>query len=490
LNTARKSTCVESKMKLGGLGKVAAVLGVAMVLLIGVGEIRGVLFERMRYSDEAARSVEQSHAGRQTLFGPALAMHCTETWPVTEGEGKTLVTRKERREFTLRSAPRTLTIDGQVQVEPRVRGIYSVSAFGVSTTLNASWADLLALQPPKPREDKGVVQCEAPKLLVAVGDARGIRSAKLTASGVTRMVEPGSSDERAPGGFHVTLPELTSDLGKPFGATIVLDLAGIEALGFVPLGDDTRVALRGNWPHPSFSGRFLPATRPEVQAQGFAAEWRVSSLASNAQRHFNTAALDAQNDAQATGSLWADVVQVHFIDPVNAYSLTDRASKYALLFIALTFVAVGLFEVIKQLRVHPVQYLLAGSALAMFFLLLLSLSEHLPFVQAYAIAAAACVLLLTFYASYMLHGVRRGVPFGLAVATLYGALYVLLHLEDAALAVGSGVLFAALALVMIVTRKLDWYALFDQAGSLFKPAATSQAQPQPAKGSATQTQGA
>jgi inner membrane protein len=480
---------------------------VVVLLMIGVGEIRSVLFERKHYGAEAVRSVAQSHAGRQQVLGPALAMRCTEEWLVTTGEGKTQKTLKERREFVQRSAPRTLTIDADVQVEPRERSIYRVNTYGVRATLNASWADVQALQVPRPREDKGVVQCDAPQLLVAVADARGLRSVKVTASGTTRMVEAGSGDVRVPGGFHIKLPELAADLAKPFGATVVMDLAGIESLGIVPLGDDTRVQLRSNWPHPSFGGRFLPSERPIVQAQGFEAQWRVSSLASDAQRQFNIAepgsnvtqdnAEPGSNDTQDTdrvGGVWSDALQVSFIDPVNPYSLTDRASKYALLFIALTFVAVGLFEVVKSLRVHPMQYLLTGSALAIFFLLLLSLSEHLPFAQAYAIAATACVLLLTFYASYMLQGARRGVPFGLTIAVLYGALFVLLHLEEDALAVGSGVLFAALALVMIVTRKLDWYALFAKGstalGTKTQPGNTDAAGGTNMSTSKTQAQGA
>ena len=152
-------------------------------------------------------------------------------------------------------------------------------------------------------------------------------------------------------------------------------------------------------------------------------------------------------------------LQISFIDPVNPYSLSDRATKYGLLFVVLTFVAVGLFELMNRLRVHPIQYFLVGSAISIFFLLLVSLSEHLGFNESYAAAATACVLLLTYYASYMLGGLRRGVPFGLGVGLLYGLLFVLLQLEQTALVVGAIALFVVLALVMALTRKIDWYRL-------------------------------
>jgi inner membrane protein len=144
---------------------------------------------------------------------------------------------------------------------------------------------------------------------------------------------------------------------------------------------------------------------------------------------------------------------------VNPYSLSDRAIKYGLLFIGLTFLAVGAIEVLGQVRVHPIQYLLVGCALSIFFLLLLSLSEHLPFGVAYAVAAAACVALLTFYSRYALAGWRASIVLGAGVGGLYGVLYALLQLEQVALVVGSLALFTILAVVMALTRRIDWYEL-------------------------------
>jgi inner membrane protein len=155
-----------------------------------------------------------------------------------------------------------------------------------------------------------------------------------------------------------------------------------------------------------------------------------------------------------------DTLAVAFIDPVNPYVLTDRATKYALLFVVLTFLAVALTEVLTQRSVHPVQYTLVGLALALFYLLLLSLSEHIAFGAAYGAASAACVLLLGFYARHMLGSWGAGCTFGGGMALLYGALWTLLQMEQTALVIGSLMLFAALAAVMVLTRRVDWYALF------------------------------
>ena len=162
---------------------------------------------------------------------------------------------------------------------------------------------------------------------------------------------------------------------------------------------------------------------------------------------------------------------VSFIDPVNPYVLGDRATKYGVLFIALTFVTVAMVELLKKRRVHPVQYLLVGCALVLFFLLLLSLSEHLAFGLAYAGASTACATLLAYYASHMLGGWRAGLGFGAGVGTLYGALYLLLQMEQTALVMGSLLLFAVLALIMVLTRRLDWYGL---SASLNRPGTTAE----------------
>jgi inner membrane protein len=137
----------------------------------------------------------------------------------------------------------------------------------------------------------------------------------------------------------------------------------------------------------------------------------------------------------------------------------ERSVKYGFLFIGLTFAAFFLFEVLKRLAIHPVQYALVGLALAIFFLLLISLSEHLGFAAAYAIAAASCVALIGYYVAHVLKSVRRGVFFGIALSALYGLLYVLLRVEDQALLMGSLLVFACVASAMVATRRVDWYAL-------------------------------
>ncbi len=143
--------------------------------------------------------------------------------------------------------------------------------------------------------------------------------------------------------------------------------------------------------------------------------------------------------------------------PDRPYKLSDRATKYGILFILLTFGGFFLFEILKHLPIHPIQYLLVGFGLAIFFLLLISFSEHLPFALAYLLSSAACIGLLTFYLAYVLRSLTRGLTFGTMLTTLYAAVYGLLISEDNALILGSLLLFTVLATIMVITRRIDWY---------------------------------
>jgi inner membrane protein len=223
----------------------------------------------------------------------------------------------------------------------------------------------------------------------------------------------------------------------------------MRSLAFVPIGKTNVVQLRAAWPHPNFGGRFLPQTK-QSDEHGFSARWEVSHLASR-----NSDLL--QRGLKDPSSL--ETFDVSFIEPVNIYQQAERAVKYGVLFIALTFAAFFLFEILKDLRIHPLQYGLVGLALAVFFLLLVSLSEHVTFLYAYLAASVSCVLLIGYYLSHVLGGWRRGAAFAVKLALLYGVLYGLLLSEDNALMLGSLLLFVALAAIMVLTRRIDWYRL-------------------------------
>ncbi|MBQ0934178.1 cell envelope integrity protein CreD [Ideonella paludis] len=471
-------------MKFPLLGKVVAVGAFALGLTMVLARIGFLVDERAERQQEAERSVQQSQAGAQTVLGPLLQRQCAEEWDSTVGEGKDKKKVVEKREFLLQATPDNLRITSALNSEPRYRGLFKVNGYVGRFALDADWANAQAMRPVAERAD-GRLKCQPAVLLLALGDVRGVRQAKAVVQGTEFAVQPGTQHAEYKQGFHVTLPAPwpLADDKAAVTARIELELVGTARLAVVPAANATTWKLSSDWPHPSFGGRFLPTDR-SISDAGFEAQWKVSSLASAAPKQVldDAAICDLSNTprgfdddqryavaaaAEASGAKGCvDTLAVAFIDPVNPYMLSDRATKYGLLFIALTFVAVGLVEVLgkgRVRRVHPVQYALVGLALTLFFLLLLSLSEHFAFWVAYAAASTACVTLLGSYTAHMLGQRKAGVLFGAAMALLYGLMYVLLQREQTALVIGSVGLFTAVAAVMWLTRRVDWYRLFEDA---------------------------
>ncbi|MEJ5031683.1 cell envelope integrity protein CreD [Comamonas sp. MYb69] len=430
------------------------------LLLVALMMISDVVRDRIYNRDRAVQSVVNSTAGSQTLFGPVLAQRCSREVSGKDSEGRVETRLVSFQRYAL---PDEISHQTRAEMQPRARGLYQVNTFLMHDKLVARFAPGNQLQ-GKP-EGGAVRHCDAPRLVLPLSDPRGIRSATLQVDGKPLPLEPGTGHGVYTRGLQ-TKP-LTAASGNDSSAievVVLLQLMGTERLAFVPLGGTNQVSMQADWPHPSFGGNFLPLSR-EISDQGFNASWSIPALASSARQAFvqerslcSLGTPDTNYPYATEESQCLEQFGTSFIDPVNPYSLSDRATKYGLLFVVLTFVAVAMFEVLKKLRVHPVQYLLVGSALCIFFLLLISLSEHLGFSQAYAIGAGACVLLLGYYASHILGSLRRGLPFAALIALMYGLLFVLLQLEQTALAVGSLALFAVLAIVMVATRKVDWYA--------------------------------
>jgi len=247
----------------------------------------------------------------------------------------------------------------------------------------------------------------------------------------------------------VSCPIAVNSDGKNYQFSIPIKINGSEYLSFEPVGKSTSVNIRSDWHSPSFEGAFLPDQR-EISANGFTAQWQVLDLnRPYPQQWKNTEVATFGNSGMA----------VRLIKPVDEYLKNTRSAKYAILVIGLTFMLYFFFEVLRKLFIHPFQYLLVGLALTIFYMLLLSLSEHVGFNNAYLISSFATIGLICGY-SFSVLRLRRLVfqLFGLLVA-IYGFIFVLLQLEDFALLAGSIGVFIALAAVMYGSRKVDWYNL-------------------------------
>ena len=423
----------------------ATIGGLILLLLIPLLMIRGTVQDRQRYRDEAVERVSQSKAGEQRLLGPLRVVPWTQVRDVAvvDADGKRSVKRETENGYDVQT-PKHLAISGELKPSQRSIGLFKVQVYSWHARLKAQFDDL----------DYEAVEGRSygqPYLVVGIQDVRGlVGTPNLRTDGKALALQPGSLALAGQSkGVHALLPVLADarqgKLTDLHSVEMEFVLDGTQGLSIVPVGDDNQIALTSPWPHPLFGGRFLPNER-SIGEKGFQASWALSSLATGAQ-------------AQLFSGGEIDALRVDLVDPVDVYTQADRASKYGILFVVLTFVAFALFELIKRLPIHPLQYLLVGLALAIFFLLLLSLSEHIPFWQAYLVSAVACIGLQFFYLSGVLRSRGRAAGFASMLTVLYGALYGLLASEDNALLMGSLLLFGILAAIMWITRKIDWYEL-------------------------------
>jgi inner membrane protein len=350
-----------------------------------------------------------------------------------------------------RFLPSSLEIEGEVRPEVRYRGMYEVILYDVGLRWSGAFErpDLGAWKIPP--ED---ILWDEAVLVVGIPDLRGIKRAIVASWGEeTLSFEPGTGGvSLCASGIHARVPGLEGAApDAPVRFSFELRLNGSRELLFSPLGKETRLRLSSTWPSPSFTGQFLPETR-EVTAQGFTAEWNISYLT----RPFPQAWRESEVPAELLGQ-WMGGVSL--FQPVDSYAKTSRTTKYGVLFLFMTFAVYFLFEILGRLRIHPFQYLLVGFALCLFYLLLLSLSEHLGFATSYLLASAGTVGLIAGYSGSVLGSVGRAAAIGAGLAGLYAYLYVLLQLEDYALLLGSLGLFVLLAVAMALTRRVDWYAV-------------------------------
>ena len=429
------------------------VIGLLMgLLLIPVGMIGNSISERQAYSNSVVEDIARSSSYSQTLTGPVLVVPYTKIerhWKMNENKERIL--EEKQVSGNLRFLPDLLRLDGKLKTELRQRGIYKARLYHADTNIDGSFSIPENYGVKKNLED---YQFEKPYVAIGISDIRGIEnSLKFNWDEQEFAAEPGSYLKILGDGVHIKLPDSRSPQARVLPFSLRLLLQGTGQLNVVPLGKETHINLHSDWPHPSFIGDFLPVER-NISGQGFSARWQTSYFSTNMAELFEQCSFSVNCDKYHQINMGVD-----FIEPVDLYVKSDRAIKYALLFIALTFAGFFLFEILKRLQVHPIQYGLVGLALALFYLLLLSLSEHIAFGIAYAISAVACVLLIGFYVCYVLQSLSRSVGFTLGLSCLYGLLYGLLSAEDYALLMGSLLLFAVLGAFMLLTRNVNWYAV-------------------------------
>lgn len=414
----------------------------ALMLAFAVLQVEWKVQERKATRDGAVRSIADQYAREQQLVGPLLWVKCSEARTIVDADEP----GKARQRTVVHDCSRTirpaqLSGQGSLEVNERYRGIYKAQVYLAGLRLHA--------QMPPYRRQPGQNISEA-HLVFGVSDPRGIKRIQVkNAQGQVLQALPGVPGGPFEQGFHVPLDLELLERGLPLDAE--LEIAGSGRLDWVPVAENNDFSLRSAWRHPSFAGQFLPETR-DIDQTGFAARWRVNDFATGGDRMLGT-----RNAGIAVPTSWlSTTLGVSLIDPVDAYTQTDRAVRYGFLFVLLTLGGFFLFELLKVRPVHPLQYLLVGFAVVLFFLLLLALSEHISFSLAYAMAAGACVLLIAAYSRTLLGSWKSAAVLGTGYSLLYLGLYQLLASEDYALLLGAWLTFGLLAMTMYLTRRLDW----------------------------------
>lgn len=430
-----------SKSKSPLVVKIVTLIGTMLLLLIPLMVIRGLIVERADYRGEVEEAISRSTSGPQKLVGPLIAIPVTEMYTTLENNHEV----SQKRTFIHFWLPESLMVEGNQNVEPRKVGIYEGQVWKTDVNIKAEF-DTSRLE----SLNHANITLGKPFMVMAVGDTRGIGVVNAPGlEGTPLQVEPGSGIAGEPQGLHVQLPDFPFT-PKKFNLDFSLVLSGTGNFSVVPLGRNSELVLNSNWPHPNFIGDFLPVKR-EVSPTGFQARWQSSWFANNLGEQFADADKFASPDLPS--------FNVAVATPADHYQLTDRATKYALLLIALTFTAFFVFEMLTGRRMHPIQYLLVGLSLVMFYFLLLALSEHIGFTTAWVAASLVGALMNGVYLQAVLKSWRSSLLFTLALLVLDGVMWALLRSEESSLLLGTGVLLMALCGVMFLTRNLDWYAL-------------------------------
>ena len=419
--------------------KITTLIGCIVLLSLPLMMVRELINERADYRSEVVDAIEQSTSGSQKLAGPLIAIPITETLTRMENQKEV----NYQRSWVYYWLPESLAVAGKQTVESRRVGIYSGQVWHNALQIKASF-DPLRLAALR----KTNIVLGQPRLVVSVGDARGIGAIHAPeVNGNVLSVEPGLSGDGA--GIHMPMPALAED-NKPLEIAFSLDLNGTGEFSLVPLGRNSELQLTSNWPHPGFLGSFLPTQR-EVSAAGYRAHWQSSWFANDMGSYFKD---DMEIPWSRLPAFSADVMSL-----ADQYQLTDRATKYAILLIGLTFMAFFVFESLTRRPLHPMQYLLVGLSLVLFYLVLLALSEHIGFTAAWLAASLSGAVMNGIYLQAVLRGWRNSLLFVAALLLLDGVMWFLLHSEDSALLLGTGVLALALSVLMFLTRRVDWYAL-------------------------------
>ncbi len=417
--------------------KLIIIIGLIVLLLIPIFMIQNLIDERSELQQQVQVDIAKSSSDEQQVIGPFIHAQYLETVTV---DGKT---SEQLMNMTL--LPESLNVSSNLATFEKYRGIYKALLYRSQNQFEGRFkTSALAVL-----ADKKIKRLN---LILAISDIRGIgQGSHINVNERSYELLPGTQLDQLPQGIRVELDYEAIRKSEVLPYQIDLNLQGMRQLSFAPVGKNSSLTMQADWPHPSFVGDYLPI-ESSISAQEFSASWQTNYFATNLKELFNQCLFRNECTLFKQRNMG-----VNLVDSVNHYLKNYRASNYAILVIVLIFASFFLLEVLRDEPIHPVQYGFVGLALAVFYLLLISLSEHLGFNIAYLLSALASAILLSVYVAGMLKNSKHGGLFLCGVLFLYSLLYGLLSAEDYALLMGSVLVFVVLSLIMLLTRRVNWY---------------------------------
>ena len=448
----------------------------AMIMLIPLSMVGNIVSDRNHLYQSVLSDIASTWGQEQTVLAPVLVIPYTDRTlkqeTVTEKAGKTQTIDKVfYSKRTAKFLPEKLEINASLGEQFRKRGIYNSLVYTADVNVEGRFAtpDVHALS-----ENIEKIHWDKAYITIGLSDTRAINSvSSLNWDGQEQTLAPGTQLPVLQQGFHAALSNFTAD--GQHTLKLSMSINGSNSFMFAPFGEKTTVNIQSSWPHPSFHGSVLPAQHT-ISDDGFSAHWEVPHLARNYPQQWShddgfvvmqdylPAGIDRvkarpQHQVRPGNNqlnLYEFTAGVRMFEPVSLYSQITRSVKYGILFIGLTFLTFLIFELTVKARLHYVQYGLIGIALSLFFLVLLSLSEHMQFLKSYIVAAATTIGMITLYTMATLKDVKRTAVIFVLLSSLYIVLYSLLQLEDYALLMGTLLLLLVVMVLMFITRNLQW----------------------------------
>jgi len=415
------------------LVKIAVVVVIILILLWPIHMVKSLIKERQGNKDAEQTEIGWKHGGKQIITGPVLVV------PYTQTQG--IVLQKRFAYFL----PDEYHVDGNIKPEERTRGIQKILNYQADMKVNGNFSfpniEKIGIDP------SGVHWNEC-FLMVGIPNLQNIKN-KIVFKINNRsydVINSVPSNEAITGGMMVKLADIDPEKKNNIKYSFEAIVNGTDGLYFNPVGKHTSIHLTSDWKSVEYIGDFV-ATEKSDTSNGIDAQWDIFDY----NRDY-TQSWKGQNEAFEKSVLGIDLEM-----PLNHYDKTLRAVKYAIMFIVLTFLVFFLVELVSKKRIHPVQYLLVSLALILFYTLLLAFSEHIGFALAYIISSIATITLITAYSHSIFKEMKQTVFMGIFLTILYLYLYIVLQLENMALLFGAIGLFTALAVVMYVLRKVEWY---------------------------------